>query len=260
MSRKGFCCKAVAVLAAFNAVVFAGPDDAALKEKLSKFQEALRTVSRQEMAAKQKEVATELLAGEDFSEYSAEQIFMVMPLIQAAPEFKDKALARLNTLAEAKSVDGLEAHMIAATLKKPSPWASPAQEDLDAIITNEYLPKLIASGRGFQFFGLLESADAPQYAKHTDTLLKVVNVLPEKIDIDQVDTVAGFYRAMAYAVPNPSKQLESLRSRIIGYVDPVIAELKKSEDPTRCLARAHPRPARGHQRARSGNGLPLELG
>lgn len=229
MSRKSFCCKAFAVLAAFNAMAFAQPDQATLKEKLRQFEEGMRDVPRQEAPAKQKELASQLLAGEKFSEYTPAQIATIMPLLQAAPESKDAAVSQLKQLSSESNPQGLHAQLLLVMLERANPYAPPSQEALDKILTSEHLPKLIASGEGFEVFALLQAAKPEMFAPHAERLLNVVSVLPEKIDDSALEPVSNFYRSMSYAVPDPARQLESLRTRVIGYLDPVIESLKKQE-------------------------------
>ncbi|KAA0215819.1 MAG: TlpA family protein disulfide reductase [Leptolyngbya sp. PLA3] len=229
MSRKSFCCKAFAVLATFNAVTFGQPDQATLKDKLRQFEEGMRDVPRQEAAAKQKELASQLLADEEFSEYTPAQIATIMPLLQAAPESKDAAIERLKHLSADSSPSGLHAQLLLVMLDRASPYAPPSQEALDKILTSEHLPSLVASGEGFEVFTLLQFCKPEMYARHAEELLKVVSVLPETIDDSNVDAVSTFYRALAYAVPDPAHQLESLRTRSLAYLDPVIEGLKEQE-------------------------------
>ncbi|MCL4220130.1 MAG: TlpA family protein disulfide reductase [Phycisphaerales bacterium] len=229
MSRKSLCCRAFAVLATFNAVAFAQPDQATLKAKVRQFEEGMRDAPRQEAAARQKQLAMQLLADENFSEYTPAQIATIMPLLQAAPERKDAALSHLKQLSTESSRGGLHAQVLVAMLDRANPYTPPSQEALDKILTSEHLPALIASGEGFELFVLLQSAKPEMYAAHTDQLLKVVSVLPEKIDESGVEPVSNFYRTMAYAVPDPARQLESLRTRSLAYLDPLIESLKKQE-------------------------------
>lgn len=162
-----------------------------------------------------KQKSLSLMEGVDIASLSAIQIETLLPVVMTAADPVDAALARLDTLVNSETLDGLIAATTSASIRAFAKEQRPDADTIRAIIEHPKAVEAVKSGRIVTLFTALGVTDPGLLGEMSGQLVGLSEHITDKtLTTDRASALGRYWYVVDAVLPDDAENRAEIRARI----------------------------------------------